>query len=342
MPHSPRPILRATQTRPFYISSRYQLRLPSSSRYTPSFQTGHNQLCQIHRLLSTISAPTKDTWSPSQYEKFSEQRSLPIRDLINAVKPHLTTTTPTIYDLGCGSATSTSMLASAFPDARIIGVDSSEAMLSEARKRMPGTDFQDCDIQDWSVDPDVISRVKESKGQIMLFSNSTFHWLPQRTRIPTLTRLLDPLPPGSILALQFPSTHRSPTHIQMRKTASVRNAPWSKYFGKGRFPDFDRAESAARYYSSLGGLCEKMEVWKTEYMHVVPDTQAIVEWVKGTGLRPFLDWIEGPNERAAFLKEYERWVAKEYGGPENRVVVEGRTEGVVLGYRRQFVLGVRK
>jgi trans-aconitate 2-methyltransferase len=281
------------------------------------------------------SKPEKD-WSAIQYLLFNTQRTRPVHDLIAQIKSHVTSPIPRIYDLGCGPGNSTSALLSAFPDAKITGMDSSSDMLEKARadKTLSSVEFVQGDLESFQVNID-------SKPDL-LFSNAVFHWLRSPTRIPTLLRLFQTLKPGGVLAIQMPDNYSEPSHSAMRDTAVMSDKPWSKFFNaktigdlsNANRPDLDPIESSHTYYNELIPHAAHVDIWRTTYSHVLAGAPEIVEWVKGTGLQPFLNEIEGEVEKMAFLEEYENKVREGY---------EGLRDGkVILGYPRLFVVAVRK
>jgi trans-aconitate 2-methyltransferase len=280
------------------------------------------------------SQPASKDWSATQYLKFNNQRTRPVHDLIAQIKPLVTSPAPRIYDLGCGPGNSTSALLSAFHDGKITGMDSSTDMLKKARSdpELGRVEFVQGDLSTYS----------PSDTADLLFSNAVFHWLRTSTRIPTLLRLFETLAPAGVLAIQMPDNYHEHSHAAMRSTALVTGKPWSSSFsnaGIGKLndpsrPDLDPIESAASFYNSLIPLSSHVDIWRTTYSHVLEDPGAIVEWVKGTGLQPFLNQMEGEEEKGAYLREYERRVGEGYPA-----LADGK---VILGYPRLFVVAVRK
>ncbi|ORY14555.1 S-adenosyl-L-methionine-dependent methyltransferase [Clohesyomyces aquaticus] len=292
--------------------------------------------------------PKRDSWSPQQYLRFDNERTRPVHDLISQIIPLLNPPLSSsqtadrgdrplrIYDLGCGPGNSTRALLSHFPSARVTGIDSSSAMLAKARQDFTGTNTVDFALGD-------VSTFTPDSPPDLLFSNAVFHWLRTPTRLPTLTRLLSALPPGGVLAFQVPDNYHEPSHSLMRSTALLPHQPWSPYFASSSIgnlisptrPDLDPIEPPSLIYSSLIPYCSSVNVWRTEYFHVLGGKREIVEWVKGTGLVPFLERLpEKGGVREAFLKRYEDEVGKVY-----EEAADGRC---LLGYPRLFVVAVRK
>lgn len=273
----------------------------------------------------------KPDWSATQYLKFGNERTRAVHDLLAQARPHVQKDTPRIYDLGCGPGNSTSALLDAFPGARATGMDSSPDMLAKASAALPTAEFVQGDLATF-----------ETPGADVLFSNAVFHWLRSPQRIPTLVRFFQGLRTGGVLAIQVPDNYHAPSHRLMRETASTAGAAWSSFFADSnigdvsdaRRPDLDPIEAPGEFYDSLSPFAQSVNVWRTEYYHVLADAGAIVEWVKGTGLQPYLHRIGDEGAKKAFLEEYERRLAEAYPG-----LKDGK---VLLGYPRLFVVAVRK
>jgi trans-aconitate 2-methyltransferase len=225
------------------------------------------------------------------------------------------------------------VLQDAFPGAEITGMDSSADMLTKARASLPGVDFVSGDVSTYQPD----------KEADLVFSNAVFHWLRHAQRIPTLAKLFTGLESGGVLAIQMPANYHEHSHIQMRVVASLPDRPWSRYFSQTRIgdladtsrPDLDPVEDPGRYYDALSAHAASVDIWSTKYMHVLSDAGAIVEWVKGTGLQPYLNAMgEDEGAKEAFLGVYEECLREKYP-----VLVDGK---VLLGYPRLFVVAVRK
>ncbi|KAF1999330.1 S-adenosyl-L-methionine-dependent methyltransferase [Amniculicola lignicola CBS 123094] len=277
----------------------------------------------------------KKDWSATQYLKFNTQRTRPVHDLLAQIPPWELLPGTRIFDLGCGPGNSTEAIGAKFPEAKIMGVDSSKDMLEKARVAVPRVEFVEGDLSAWKIPPG-----EQEIG--LLFSNAVFHWLRHEHRIPTMVRLFEALKPGGVIAFQAPDNYHEPSHRLMRDTASLSQKPWSKYFSNTRIgdladterPDLDPIEAPSAFYNALIPFSADVNVWRTTYQHALPTARDIVEWVKGTGLQPFLNRIQGEEVKVAFLEEYERRIREVYGE-----LGDGK---VLLGYPRLFVVAVRK
>ncbi|KAF2663038.1 S-adenosyl-L-methionine-dependent methyltransferase [Lophiostoma macrostomum CBS 122681] len=286
--------------------------------------------------MASDSTSKKNDWSASQYLKFNNERTRAVYDLVSQIVPHVTVQNPRIYDLGCGPGNSTQVLLDAFPDSVITGMDSSPDMLQKARSTealaQDNVDFELGDLSNYTPD----ARAD------LLFSNAVFHWLRHDSRIPTILRLFENLHEGGVLAFQVPDNYHEPSHRLMRKTALTADAPWSSSFSGTSIgeltdtarPDLDPIETPNEFYDALSPLASSVNIWRTSYQHVLKDARAIVEWVRGTGLQPFLHRIEDEGAKGRFLEEYESRLKGEY-----RELKDGR---VLLQYPRLFIVAVRK
>ncbi len=250
-------------------------------------------------------------WSPSLYSRFEDERTRPARDLLAQVPD----VSGRIVDMGCGPGNSTALLAERWPDREIVGLDSSPAMLEEARKRLPALRFEPADAATWTPD----------SHMGLVFANAIYQWVPDHLAV--LPRVLAQMAPGSALAVQMPDNLTEPTHQLMREIAA--SGPWAA-----------RLRSAARaalpppriYYDALKPLAARVDIWHTAYNHVLADAGAVVEWVRSTGLRPFLDPL-AEDERRSFLADYTARIARAYPAAS-----DGK---VLLRFPRLFIVAVR-
>ncbi len=253
------------------------------------------------------------TWSAKQYSTFEKERTRPVRDLVAAIP---TQSVHTAIDLGCGPGNSTEVLAEHFPAAQVTGMDSSEDMLTAARKRLPGIDFALADIGAWNpVAPlDVI------------LANASLQWLPDHAVL--YPRLASQLAVGGTLAVQTPDNLEEPAHRLARQIAA--EGPWAEKIGAVRHP---ARHGADFYYGLLRPHCSVVDVWRTTYFHpLAGGAPAVVEWFKGSALRPYLDALDA-QEKAAFEARYLAAITQAYPA-----LADGT---VLLPFPRLFVVASR-
>ena len=232
-------------------------------------------------------------WNACQYLRFEDERTRPSRDLLVRValtQPRL------IFDLGCGPGNSTELLVEHYPDAEVVGIDSSPDMLRQARERLAGCTFIHADLATWM----------PSEPADLLFANAVFQWIPDHPNV--LRRLLEALPQGGVLAVQMPDNTREPALALMREVAG--SGPWS---GNAALEEASRGDlpPVELYYDLLKPLCAHVDLWHTVYNHVMAGPQGIVEWFKGSGLRPFLSVLDD-GMREAFLAAYLTEIGRHY------------------------------
>ena len=251
-------------------------------------------------------------WSPATYLKFEDERTRAAIDLLSHVPLE---DARRVVDVGCGPGNSTELLVARYPEAEVIGIDNSPAMLAEARRRLPAARFEAADAASWLPQADVD----------LVFANATYQWVPDH--FAQLPRVLAALKPGAVLAVQMPDNRAEPTHRLMVEVAD--EGPWAT-----RLAHASRASlpPAAAYYDALAPLAARFDIWRTAYQHPLADAGAIVEFVRATGLRPFLDALDDA-ERGAFVAEYKACIAAAY--PPR---ADGR---VLLAFPRLFIVARR-
>ncbi|MCI2807847.1 trans-aconitate 2-methyltransferase [Eoetvoesiella caeni] len=252
------------------------------------------------------------TWSAKQYSMFENQRTRPVRDLVAAIP---TRRVRVAVDLGCGPGNSTEVLLQRFPDATVTGVDNSDDMLAAARKRLPGIDFELANIDAWNPD----------KQFDVILANASLQWLPDHAVL--YPRLAGKLAGGGSFAVQTPDNLQEPAHILARETAL--NGPWAAKIGTVRHPE---RHSAGFYYELLRPHCGMVDVWRTTYFHPLPGPAAVVEWFKGSALRPYLAPLND-TEKAKFLDRYLAAITRAYPA-----LADGT---VLLPFPRLFIVAVR-
>ena len=237
------------------------------------------------------------SWSPSLYSKFEDDRTRPVRDLVAAIpgSPSL------MVDIGCGPGNSTEVLAQRFPEAEVSGIDSSPDMVAAARERMPSVRFEVADVASWR---------PEGRYDVIL-SNAVLQWLPDHAGL--LPRLAGFLGEGGSLAVQMPANLDEPAYVAMR---AVADAPeWREKLARAGGKRGEMA-TADLYYRMLKPHCHRVDLWRTTYYHVLAGADAIVEWFKGSGLRPYLAALD-PAERDEFLRRYRAEIARAYPALED-------------------------
>ena len=238
-------------------------------------------------------------WDPGQYLRFGDERGRPFADLlarVNAESPGY------VVDLGCGPGHLTAVLAERWPEARVLGVDNSPEMIAAANAAANAgisaagrgrLSFAVADIRDW----------QPGRPVDVFVSNAVLQWVPGHMDL--LTRWASALAPGGWLAVQLPGNFDQPSHAILLDMAA--------------------------YLDLLARVGCRVDAWETTYLHLLHGDDPVLEWYKGTGLRPVLAALP-PQRTADFLAEYAARAREAY---------PPAPYGTVLPFRRVFVVAAR-
>jgi trans-aconitate 2-methyltransferase len=256
------------------------------------------------------------SWNPAQYLKFAGPRLRPALDLLARV-PDAPLAAPLAVDLGCGTGSATRLIGARWPDAEVVGVDASPSMLgSEPAPGRPRLRFEQADIAHW--------RAPAPAG--LIFSNAALHWLDDHAAL--WPALLAQLAPGGVLAVQMPRNFDAPSHTLIAET--VHAGPW-----RAQLAPLLRPVPVAPprwHVERLAPRVSALDVWETEYLHLLEGPDPVKEWTKGTWLAPLLQALAG-DEAAAFEADYARRLRAAYPP-----LPDGRTP---FPFRRLFIVATR-
>lgn len=253
------------------------------------------------------------SWSATQYSLFEQQRTRPVRDLVAAIP---LASAHTAVDLGCGPGNSTEVLAERFAEATVTGLDSSDDMLRDARQRLPNIAFELADIGNWN----------PSQSYDVILANASLQWVPDHASL--YPRLVSLLNPGGVLAVQTPDNLEEPAHRLAREIAA--SAQWVDRIGGVKHPD---RHPAAYYFELLRPHCAEVDVWRTTYHHPLAGGHgAVVEWFKGSALRPYLQKLDEAGQQA-FLDAYLQAISQAYPALDDGTVL--------LPFPRLFIVATR-
>ena len=251
-------------------------------------------------------------WDPAQYLKFADHRLRPAIDLLNRIEAEAPAE---VYDLGAGAGNVTRLLKARWPRARVTGVDASEAMLAQAAAEASEIVWQRADLATW----------RPPRPASVIYSNAALHWLGGHGRLfPELFAALRPL---GVLAVQMPRNFGAHSHTAVAE--AVRSGPW-----RTRLEPLLRPAPVAEpgfYYDLLAPRAAVLDIWETEYLHVLDGEDPVKEWTKGTWLAPLSAALAEP-ERSRFEACYAELVARSY--PKRP---DGRT---LFPFRRLFIIAI--
>jgi trans-aconitate 2-methyltransferase len=249
------------------------------------------------------------TWDPDRYLTYADERGRPFVELLARIG----TAAPTeVVDLGCGAGNLTGLLAERWPDARVVGLDSSPEMITAAQGLGQSVTYAVADLRDWQPERPVD----------VLVSNATLQWIPGHLEL--LPSLVAAVAPGGWFAFQVPGNFDEPSHTIRAELAA--EAPYAEHTEGVATP---ASHDPAVYYDALTAAGCSADVWETTYTHVLDGADPVFTWVSGTGARPTLQAL--PDDlRATFEAEFKSRLAAAY---------PVRTDGtVLLPFRRVFAV----
>jgi trans-aconitate 2-methyltransferase len=254
------------------------------------------------------------SWNPGQYLKFDDERTRPCRELVARIALE---NPGTIVDLGCGPGNSTTVLAERWPGAKVSGLDRSADMIRVAREKSSQIHWEESDIATW----------QSSEPVDLVFSNAALQWVPDHQSV--VPQLFAQVAPGGALAWQVPANIDAAAHRIMRELAA--STAWQKHFPEP-VPEWF-VHPAPFYYDLLAPLAARIDLWTTKYFHILESPAAIVEWYKGSGLRPFLDCLHSSLDRDRFLADYEQEIENAFPRRSD--------SRVLFPFQRQFFIAYR-
>lgn len=252
----------------------------------------------------------KTEWNAAQYLRFEDQRNQPVTDLLGRIRQF---SPRTAVDLGCGPGNSTIRVRQTFPDAQVVGIDSSGDMIRRAKAEHPDLRFLQQDLHELEGTYDLI------------FSNACLQWVPDHEHL--IPQLVGQLNEGGIFAAQFPMNSQEPLYQIIAEV--VAEPKWG--FDKVKL-DYNGMLTPHAYFDLLSSCCGSFQIWETKYYHDLADHQAMIEWVKGTKIRPYLAYLQ-PGQREDFENELLERAKEVYP-----VMKNGK---VIFCFNRFFMVGMK-
>ncbi len=253
-------------------------------------------------------------WDPDSYLKYKDERTQPSYDLVARIG---LAAAGSIVDIGCGPGNSTKVLRERWPQARIIGLDSSPEMIAAAQKTYPGECWVLADAAAWAAD----------ERFDLVFSNAALQWIPDHERL--VEKLFAMLSAQGALAVQVPANNDSPLYravIQVAQRGEWREA----MTGCNELLTY---HEASFYYDLLAGAARRVDIWQTTYYHVMADRQGLISWYASTGLKPYLERLPSNEQKEAFQKQVLEACRSHYA-PQ-------RDGKVLFPFRRLFFIAYR-
>jgi trans-aconitate 2-methyltransferase len=252
-------------------------------------------------------------WDPDQYGRYADERGRPFHDLVGRIHAN---EPRRVFDLGCGPGNLTATLGQRWPAAQIEGIDSSAEMIAKA----PSSErvrFSIGDIASWTPPADVD----------VVLTNAALQWVPGHPKL--LRQWATQLPAGAWLAWQVPDNFRAPSHELMRQVAD--SPRWADQLG-GVLRLDDAVLTPDEYAQLLMQAGFSADVWTTTYLHVLPGADPVLDWLRGTGLRPVLATLS-EQDGAAFEHEL---------GARLHDAYPSTPQGTLLPFQRIFAVGQKR
>ncbi len=255
------------------------------------------------------------SWDPAVYERYKAYRDRPALDLMVQIPDRRFRE---IWDLGCGTGEHAALLALRHPLAKVHGLDSSPDMLRQAKNRQTDIDWVLSGVEAFApaTPPDLI------------FTNAALQWLGDHEALfPRLTGLLAP---GGAFACQMPMAYETEHHRILRETAE--DGPWASLTRGAR--RINPTPALVDYHGWLSSTCGEVDIWTTTYLHALEGDDPVVDWMRGTALRPYLDVLEGSDLLEPFLGDFRGRIAAAF---------PPREDGLTLfPFPRLFMVAVRR
>lgn len=264
---------------------------------------------RIKLMPSTLSSAP---WNPERYLTFASERTQPFIDLLTHARAY---DPRRIVDLGCGPGNGMPVLREFWPEAEIIGIDSSPEMLQRAQESTsadPRISYQQTDIRDFQLD----------EPADLIVSNAALQWIPEHRDL--LPQIQANVAPGGTLAVQVPGNFSAPSHRLLAELAA--SEPYRQFIDPHTM--LQPTAEVSDYMLDVAAEGWEVEGWETRYHHVLHGEDPVFTWISSAAARPVLEALpEGPREE--FTRQYKASLRKAY--PKTKL-------GTILSFRRLFFI----
>lgn len=255
----------------------------------------------------------KNDWNPELYLKFRNERTQASTDLVSRINVD---SPGSIIDIGCGPGNSTQVLAGRWPGSRITGLDNSPSMIEKAKMDYPSQEWILADVMD------IVPSVKYD----LVFSNATIQWIPGHKKL--IESLWGIVNARGALAVQIPLFRMMPVHDAIEQAAA---SGWA-HETRG-VSELFTCHNPGFYYDVLASLSVSVDMWVTDYFHVMGSHSDIVDMMKSTGMKPYLERLESEKAKLEFESAVTRNINDAYPAQEN-----GR---VLFPFKRLFFIAYK-
>ncbi len=256
----------------------------------------------------------KKDWNPELYLKFSKERIQPSIDLVSRIEIE---NPKKIIDIGCGPGNSTQILRERWSSSHILGIDKSKSMISKAVSDFPNQEWKlfDVETDEFRYKYDIV------------YSNATIQWIHNHDIL--LKKLSDIVNPNGVIAIQIPLFFNMPLGQSISKIAQ--DSKWSNLT-----KDVDKLFTILKsfeYYDILSEHFEKIEMWETHYIHIMESHLSILEMIRSTGLKPYIEKLSNDNDKKQFDDLVFESIKSDYKLQKNGKVLFPFNRLFFIGYK---------
>lgn len=253
-------------------------------------------------------------WKPDLYMQFKSERTQPSIDLVsklNIIDPK------NIIDIGCGPGNSTQILANRWPNSNIIGIDRSESMIEKAKHDFPNQKWELANASEYT----------SSRKFDIIFSNAVIQWIPNHEKL--FKKFYNMLSQSGVVAIQIPQFWDMSLGKIIDDASKLPR--WEEKISE--ISNLLTMQSYSFYYDILSNLFNSIEIWETDYIHIMEGHLSILNMIRSTGLKPYNDKLELDSD----IKEFEAVVLSQI----KRAYPIQKNGKVLLPFKRLFITAVK-
>lgn len=224
-----------------------------------------------------------------------------------------------VLDLGCGDGVLTKQIADLIPEGKVLGIDSSEGMISAAKELERGNlSFKQMDIDS----------IPFKEQFDLIFSNATLHWIKDHGKL--LRNCHKALKPGGIIRFNF-AGHGNCSNFYEVIEGIMSSNPYRKYFESFEWPWY--MPSIEEYNILLSDTdFREVKLWEENADRFFKDKDEMIKWIDQPSIVPFLKSVDG-KDKEKFRNEVVKKMI------DNTIQSDGRCFET---FRRINVYAVRK
>jgi trans-aconitate 2-methyltransferase len=257
---------------------------------------------------------TNKDWNPELYLKYGNERTQPSIDLVSKIK--IDFTPESILDIGCGPGNSSQVLLQRWTDAKLTGIDSSLNMIEKAKASFPKNTWLVADAAEYT----------PNRKYNIVFSNATIQWILDHERL--FQNLFNLVNNGGVLAISTPRFDEMLLYEVISKV--IEQEKWKE--ATQGCAELFTYHDYKYYYDLMDKYFKSIELWQTDYIHILESQYSIIEWIRSTGMKPYLDCLK-ETEKPLFENDILAEIKNHYP-----VQNSGK---VLFPFKRLFMVGYK-